>query len=222
MNDICPELTAYIESEIIPRYDSFDKAHNRLHVLTVISESMELAKGTEGINPNMVYAIAAYHDTGLCRDRKTHHIVSGQIIMSDANLRRWFAEEEIIVMKEAVEDHRASSDHAPRSIYGRIVAEADRIIDTNTVLLRTIQFGLKHYPALDKEKQYERFVNHLNEKYAPGGYLKLWFPESKNALRLRELQDVICNETLLRSYFERLFAEEKGAPKLTTPQRSPR
>jgi uncharacterized protein len=208
MKSINTDLIAYVESDIIPRYDSFDKAHNRQHVLTVISESLELAKNIDGIDLNMVYAIAAYHDTGLCRDRKTHHIVSGEIILADTTLRRWFSEEEIITMKEAVEDHRASADHEPRSIYGRIVAEADRIIDTNTVLRRTVQFGLKHYPELGKEQQYERFVEHLNEKYAPGGYMKLWFPESKNALQLRKLQSVICNEEQLRSLFENIYQEE--------------
>lgn len=208
MKSINTDLIAYVESDIIPRYDSFDKAHNRQHVLTVISESMELAKNIDGIDLNMVYAIAAYHDTGLCRDRKTHHIVSGEIILTDTTLRRWFSEEEIAMMKEAAEDHRASADHEPRSIYGRIVAEADRIIDTNTVLRRTVQFGLKHYPELGKEQQYERFVEHLNEKYAPGGYMKLWFPESKNALQLRKLQSVICNEEQLRSFFENIYQEE--------------
>ena len=208
MESINTDLIAYVESDIIPRYDSFDKAHNRQHVLTVISESLELAKNIDGIDHNMVYAIAAYHDTGLCRDRKTHHIVSGEIILADTTLSRWFSEEEIAMMKEAAEDHRASADHEPRSIYGRIVAEADRIIDTNTVLRRTVQFGLKHYPELGKEQQYERFVEHLNEKYAPGGYMKLWFPESKNALQLRKLQSVICNEEQLRSLFENIYQEE--------------
>jgi len=208
MKSINTDLISYVESDIIPRYDSFDKAHNRQHVLTVISESLELAKNIDGIDLNMVYAIAAYHDTGLCRDRKTHHIVSGEIIQTDTTLRRWFSEEKIITMKEAAEDHRASADHKPRSIYGRIVAEADRIIDTSTVLRRTVQFGLKHYPELGKEQQYERFVEHLNEKYAPGGYMKLWFPESKNALQLRKLQSVICNKELLRSLFENIYQEE--------------
>lgn len=211
MNSIDTDLIAYVESEIIPRYDLFDKAHDRQHVLTVISESMELAKNIDGIDLDMVYAIAAFHDTGLCRDRKTHHIVSGEIIQADTALRRWFSEEEVVTMKEAVEDHRASADHEPRSIYGRIVAEADRIIDTDTTLRRTVQFGLKHHPELDKEQQYERFVAHLNEKYAPGGYLKLWFTESKNALQLRKLQSVICNEEQLRSHFEKIFNEESVA-----------
>lgn len=200
-------LVRYIETAIIPRYEYFDKAHNLSHVQTVIIESLLLAKDHD-VNESMVYTIAAYHDTGLCRDRATHHIVSGEILMADDTLRQWFTEEELFVMKEAVEDHRASTDHEPRSIYGRIVAEADRIIDTDITLRRTVQFGLKHYPEADADWHYQRFYKHLMEKYAPGGYLKLWFPKSKNAERLKELQAIIADEEKLRGIFETLYKEE--------------
>ena len=108
-------------------------------------------------------------------------------------------------MREAVEDHRASSDHEPRSIYGKIVAEADRIIDTDTTLRRTVQYGLKQKPAADEAWHYQRFHKHLMEKYAPGGYLKLWLPDSKNAERLKELQSIIADEVRLKSIFHRMF-----------------
>ena len=112
-------------------------------------------------------------------------------------------------MKEAVEDHRASTDHEPRSIYGKIVAEADRVIDPVITLRRTVQYGLKQKPEAEKEWHYQRFRQHLMEKYAPGGYLKLWFPESKNAEKLKELQKIIADEAQLRSIFQQLLAEEK-------------
>ena len=131
-------LIHYIETEIIPRYQDFDKAHNLLHVQTVISESLALARQHPEVDERLVYTIAAYHDTGLCRDRATHHLVSGEILMADTTLRQWFSEEEIQTMREAVEDHRASTDHEPRSIYGRIVAEADRIIDSDITLRRPV------------------------------------------------------------------------------------
>lgn len=201
-------LTTYIETEIIPLYKNFDKAHNLSHVQTVIDESLSLVKNHD-VNESMVYAIAAYHDTGLCHDRATHHLVSGEILMADITLRQWFTEEEIGIMKEAVEDHRASTDHEPRSIYGRIVAEADRVIDPVVTLRRTVQYGLKQNPIADEEWHYQRFHKHLMEKYAPGGYLKLWLAESKNAERLKALQAIIANETLLKSTFHRLFTEEK-------------
>ncbi|MDE6171977.1 MAG: HD domain-containing protein, partial [Bacteroides sp.] len=193
-------LIHYIETEIIPRYELFDKAHNLSHVRTVIEESLSLAT-KYNVNESMAYTIAAYHDTGLCRDRATHHLISGTILKQDETLRQWFSEEEIDTMKEAVEDHRASADHEPRSIYGKIVAEADRVIDPVVTLRRTVQYGLKQKPEAGEEWHYQRFHQHLMEKYAPGGYLKLWFPESENAKRLKELQKIIADEKLLKTIF---------------------
>ena len=149
------DLQAYIESEIIPRYVAFDEAHRVDHARTVIEQSLKLAEYYD-VNRDMVYAIAAYHDTGLTEGRERHHLVSGRIIREDANLRKWFCEEQIETMAQAAEDHRASSDHEPRIIYGRIVAEADRIINGETIVRRTIQFGLSHYPELDREGHWER------------------------------------------------------------------
>ncbi len=206
-------LRDYIEGEIVPRYTAFDKAHNLDHVRTVVQDSMELAALYPEADPRMVYTIAAYHDVGLCRDRATHHLVSGELLLADRNLLQWFTPAEITVMKEAVEDHRASADHAPRTLYGRIVAEADRQLDPMTVLLRTVQFGLKHYPQLDRQAHYERFVGHLHEKYAEGGYLRLWLPQSKNADRLARLRAIIADEAQLRTLFEQLFRQECGEPR---------
>lgn len=204
------ELIHYIETEIIPGYSAFDKAHNLSHVQTVIAESLALAGQHPEADERLVYTIAAYHDTGLCRDRATHHLVSGEILAADRNLHRWFTRAEIQTMREAVEDHRASADHAPRSLYGRIVAEADRLIDPNTTLRRTVQYGLKQNPTADEAWHYERFCKHLKEKYVPGGYLKLWFPESRNAERLKELQAIIEDEARLKSLFHRMFQEEQA------------
>lgn len=201
-------LIHYIETEIIPHYELFDKAHNLSHVRTVIEESLSLAT-KYNVNESMAYTIAAYHDTGLCRDRATHHLISGTILKQDETLRQWFSKEEIDTMKEAVEDHRASADHEPRSIYGKIVAEADRVIDPVVTLRRTVQYGLKQKPEAGEEWHYQRFHQHLMEKYAPGGYLKLWFPESENAKRLKELQKIIADEKQLKNTFQQLFAEEK-------------
>lgn len=200
-NPIDKNLTTYIEQEILPYYDHFDAAHQRNHAEEVIARSLALAEHYE-VNINMVYAIAAYHDTGLSEGRETHHLVSGRIIREDRRLRDWFDEAQIETMAQAAEDHRASSGHEPRSIYGKIVAEADRLITPEKVIRRTIQFGLEHYPELDKEGQYQRFRKHLLEKYSDTGYLRLWLPESENAPRLEELRKTIRDETALRTAFE--------------------
>ena len=199
-----PAIITYVEQEILPRYDHFDAAHKRNHAEEVIERSMALAEHYD-VNKNMVYAIAAYHDTGLCEGRDTHHLVSGRIIREDQKLREWFDEIQIETMAQAAEDHRASSGHEPRSIYGKIVAEADRLITPEKVIRRTIQFGLDHYPELDKEGQYQRFKAHLREKYSDTGYLRLWIPESDNATRLEELRKIIRDERKMREVFEQTF-----------------
>ncbi|MFB0973284.1 MAG: HD domain-containing protein [Bacteroidales bacterium] len=202
------KLQDYIEQQILPRYDSFDGAHTRTHVENVIRNSAELAK-LYNADAQMCYVIAAYHDLGCCEGREQHHIVSGRILVADKNLTQWFTLEQIETMKEAVEDHRASSDHEPRSLYGKIVAEADRDIDPDNTLRRTVQFGLDHYPSLTKEEQYSRFLAHLKEKYAPGGYLKLYLDKSPNKARLAELRRIIADKDALARRFDELYREER-------------
>lgn len=202
-----PEIVDYVEGSIIPRYDAFDKGHQRDHAKYVISQSMRLASFYD-VDPELVYVAAAFHDTGLCEDRKTHHLVSGRIIRADEKLKEWFSPEQIEIIANAAEDHRASSDHEPRSIYGKIVAEADRLIDTDTIVRRTIQYGFKHYPDFGKEAHIQRALDHLDEKYAEGGYLKLWIPESPNAERLHALQQLIKDRPKIRELVEFMYEQE--------------
>lgn len=200
------EIIDYVEREIIPRYDGFDAAHRRDHVLTVIKQSMEFAKQYE-VNPEMAYVIAAYHDTGLCEGRENHHRASREIILGDTMLSKWFTQEEITTMGDAAEDHRASAKSEPRTIYGRIVAEADRVIIPESIIRRTIQYTLANYPTLGREEGYERMVEHLNEKYNYGGYLRLWIAESENSRRLEELRQLIAQPEALRQAYDKIYDE---------------
>lgn len=201
------EIRAYIESEILSRYDGFDAAHRRDHADVVVSRSVELAQRL-GADVEMAYVIAAYHDTGLAVGRDVHHTESKRILLADRELRRWFSEEDIATMGDAVEDHRASSKQPPRTIYGRIVAEADRLIVPHSIIRRTVQFTLTHHPDLDMEQGYERLLEHMREKYDYGGYLKLWIEESENAQRLEELRKIIADKPLLRRLYETIYKEE--------------
>ena len=100
-------------------------------------------------------------------------------------------------------------DKAHREEHARsVIAQADRLIDPMTIIRRTIQFGLSHYPELDPEGHWERTLEHLREKYGDGGYLQLWIPESPNAVRLEQLRRIIREPETLRSVFDKLFAEE--------------
>ena len=195
--DIRNDIEAYVFDVIVPLYKGFDSAHREDHALTVISQAMylldKMPEGFAEVDREMLFVAAACHDLGLANGRDRHHLDSGEIIRSNTRLKEWFSEEQIETIAQAAEDHRASGKSAPRSIYGMLVAEADRVIDGETIIRRTIQFGMNNYPELDREGHIRRAVEHLQEKYGRGGYLKLWIPWSDNAARLSELQDIIAD-----------------------------
>ena len=199
-------LMRYIQENIIPMYDHFDSGHRRDHAQMVIDGCLKMADRYNA-DASMLYAAAAYHDTGLRAGRGTHHLESGRIIRNDTTLRQWFTEEQIETIACAAEDHRASSGKMPRSIYGMIVAEADRTIDPSVIIRRTIQYGLAHYPELDREAHWNRTLEHLNEKYAEGGYLKLLLNDSPNTDGLMELRSIIRDRERLRTLFDKFWQE---------------
>ena len=203
--DAIDEIKAFVEQEIIPRYNDFDKGHGTDHVRTVISQALQLAQYYPEVDSCILLVAAAYHDLGLAFGREYHHVHSAKIVRDDDRLVQWFTQEEINTIADAAEDHRASSDHEPRTIYGRIVAEADRIIDSETIVRRALQYGLKHEPGLDREGQYERLMEHMREKYDYGGYLKLWIPQGDNARRLEEFRQILHNEKAFRQLFDNIF-----------------
>uniref|UniRef100_UPI00402644F4 HD domain-containing protein n=1 Tax=Prevotella sp. TaxID=59823 RepID=UPI00402644F4 len=200
------EIMEFVERQILPRYNAFGESHGLRHVTRVIKNSLRLADVT-GADIDMVYVIAAYHDLGMEGPRAIHHLTSGKILMADARLKKWFNADQLKVMKEAVEDHRASSSRQPRSIYGKIVAEADRDIDVHEIFLRAIQYGKENGPDKTVEEHWERFAQHMDEKYSNNGYIKLWIPNSPNEKALKELRNIIEDKKLLRKAFDDIWKE---------------
>lgn len=213
-------IDTYIYEVIVPKYAGFDAAHREDHAYAVINNAMRLLDSMPDwvdaqtdvdkqwlvpVDREVLKMAAACHDLGLVNGRDRHHLDSGEIIRNDSELRRWFNEEEIETIAQAAEDHRASGENEPRSIYGKLVAEADRLIDGETIIRRTIQFGFKHYPELGREGHIDRAIGHLIEKYGRGGYLKLWIPWSDNAANLHALQDIIADEAAIRSLVEQAY-----------------
>lgn len=204
-SNVSLDLMEFVEKNILPRYAAFDKAHNLTHINRVISRSLELASKI-GADADMAYAIAAYHDLGLEGPRAVHHLTSGKILAADQRLQKWFTNEQLKIMKEAVEDHRASTSHTPRSLYGKIVAEADRDLEPSIVFRRTIEYGIDHYPEKNKEEQWQRFLSHMENKYSSHGYIRLWLPNSPNEQNLKRIRELISAPQLLREEFDRIYA----------------
>ena len=179
------DIMEFVEKQILPRYTEFGHSHGLRHVTRVIKN----------------------HDLGMSGPRAIHHITSGKILMADARLRKWFTAEQLHVMKEAVEDHRASSSRQPRSIYGKLVAEADRDLEPEEVFRRAVEFGLEHNPEMGKEEQWARFHAHILEKYSREGYIKLWIPNSPNEQYLKEIHNIIDDKDKLRRTFDTLYGQ---------------
>ena len=198
------KLQTYIETNIIPQYAAFDKGHNIDHVRKVIEDSLSIAREYP-VDIDMVYTIAAYHDIGMPKGRKEHHITSGNLLRNDKNLLQWFDDSQLQTMQQAVEDHRASNTYEPRSIYGKIVAEADRDISVEKIIYRTIAYGVDNYPNETLQQLKKRVHEHLKTKYGDGGYLQLWLNTEKNRRGLAKVRAVIGNESEYNTAFECMY-----------------
>lgn len=187
------KLVEYIEKKIFPLYDRNEFAHGINHIKTVIRRSLELADGYD-VDFNIVYTVAAYHDLGHFIDRKRHEIISAEMFMKDENIKRWFADEQRMVIKEAIEDHRASCNHVPRTIYGKIVSTADRtIVDMDNTIKRSYTYGKKNYIGLSEEEQFDRLYEHLVEKYGESGYAKVYLEDKEFDEAVSKLRQALEN-----------------------------
>lgn len=201
---ISKEIENYIEGCIIPLYKSFDKAHSTDHVNQVIQNSLSIAQGLD-VDIDMVFIVAAYHDIGLESGREMHEISSKAKLLADKQLQAWFSMESIEVMADAVEDHRASNGHEPRSIYGKIVAEADRDIEYSRILRRIVQYSIDNFSTYTFDEHFERSYLHMKDKYGEHGYVKLWLDTSLNRSNLREIQEKLNEPQKLKHDFRDMF-----------------
>lgn len=185
------ELVDYIEKEIFPLYNKNEEGHGLKHIETVIERSLKFAKDYD-VNIDMVYTIAAYHDLGHHIDRKIHEIISAQIFMEDENMKKWFSDEQRKIIKEAIEDHRASSNHEPRTIYGKIVSTSDRtIVNIDDTIRRAYSYGKRNYQGITEEEQIQRVYEHLKDKYGENGYAKVYLEDKEFDEAMKEFRKAL-------------------------------
>ena len=202
------KLKEYIEENIFPEYSKNEPAHNIDHIKYVINRSFKFADTVPSVNYDMVYTIASYHDIGHHIDSKRHEIISGEIKSKDKNLKKFFSNEELKIIKEAIEDHRASSDHEPRSIYGKIVSTADRNNTVESCLRRSYTYGKKLEPNFTDEELFERAYKHLYMKFGENGYAKFFFKDEEYEKFLKEIRRLLSDKKLFidtqRTYIHKL------------------
>lgn len=198
------KLKVYIEENIIPKYSNLDKAHQVDHVIQVIKESLDIASDFD-VNLDMVYTIAAFHDLGLIINRATHHIEGGILLENDSFIKSYFNIEEILVMKEAIEDHRASIKYEPRSIYGKIINEADKVDTASGIVLRCILFHFNKNEDNSFQTIYPKVRHHLEDKYGPNGYLHNWLETKSVTSMLNDIRELLLDEDSLKEYCLNLY-----------------
>ncbi len=203
------ELVEYLYLDILAKYQTFDQAHQNDHVHQVLKTSLEIARELNDIRLDLVYVIAFYHDIGNLFGRDEHHLTGAKYLEDDQMIQKYFNQEDIKIMKEAIEDHRASHDQPPRSIYGKIIAEADRDIIPEIIIKRTVQFGLSHYPDINKEEHIIRAIDHIEEKYGRKGYLKLWLDSKKNVEGLEAVRKMLENKDELTKIINKYYNKYK-------------
>ncbi len=166
------DLEKYIKAEILPQYEKNDSGHSLEHIDYVLKRCFKFAEQFENIDFNMLYTIAAFHDIAHHIDKANHEKLSAEIFYNNEKMKELFTKEERIIIKEAIEDHRASANTEPRSDYGKIISSADRSTDIDDFLRRTHAYTLKHFPNCTKEEMLKRAYNHTEQKYGKEGYAK--------------------------------------------------
>jgi len=213
MKNIRKEIEEYITNNILVMYDEYDElGHGRGHIDNVIDRSFELVSIFKlDINYEMVFVIAAFHDIGYSIDADYHEEVSSQIFLSDLMIKKFFTEDDIRVIAEAIVDHRASLEYEPRSIYGKLVSSADREISLENMLKRSILFQKNKHkdenPSVDQIIEYS--YQKLFSKYGRVGYAKMYFPDKKYLDYLESIREILDDKNkfieLERQIYNKIF-----------------
>lgn len=205
---ITPELVQYIQTKVFPQYSKNDRGHQLDHVWYVIRRSLLFMEQFNDLNADMVYTIAAYHDIAHHIDKDNHEVLSAKALQSDKDLKRFFTDEQIGIMKNAIEDHRASLEYEPRTSYGKIVSSADRSTDIDAFFKRTHAYSLKHFPEYSEEQTIERCYQHMKNKYGNGGYAKSYVIDDDYILFLQTIQRLLDDKDAFMAKYRSIANNE--------------
>lgn len=144
----------------------------------------------------MIYVIVAFHDIGYKVNPEKHEQVSADMFYNDETMKYFFSDEERQIIYEAIVDHRASLEYEARSVYGKLVSSADRAIDIDETILRSILFQRdKHkYENPSDLEVIEYSYKKLASKYGKGGYSKMYFPDQKYQDFLDGMQKLVADK----------------------------
>ena len=207
------EVLDFVNKEIKPKYKTFDKAHNLSHFKFVtqncIEYSKELIKQGQEIDLEIAYIVGALHDVGIEKGREGHAKSSGRFVRENKVLKILFGADKIELIAQAVEDHSSHLEYEPRSIYGKIVADADRNNSLYLVFSRPVKFGVKNEPQFNREEQIARVYEFVNKKFGRNGYVNYWLDIPQTTREQQKVWDLLDKKQECLAYIAGIYDEVK-------------
>lgn len=189
------DLKNYIKSNIFPEYQLNDQAHGIVHIIEVIRRSFALNDTFKlGLDDNMIYAIAACHDLGKYVDHTIHEKIAANRFFSDENFKRFFTDEERVIIKEAIEDHRSSKEDEPRSIYGKLISSADRNTTIEIVFIRSFFVAKERMPEYNIEEYLDYTIKRLSKKYDEENPENMFFEDNIYKVFIHDMRKLLKQE----------------------------
>ena len=195
MEQVSLELKEYVKDKILTQYDQNNVGgHGKEHIETVTNRCFELMEEFNlNLDPDMVYAIASFHDLGYRIEPDNHEDVSSIMFLDDEFMKSFFNDFQRRIIAEAIIDHRASLEYEARSDYGKLVSSADREVSVENMLKRSILFQAdKHRAENPTDLQVIDYsYKKLSSKYGKGGYAKMYYPDAKYLAYLDTMQEIL-------------------------------
>ena len=193
--NVNPELKEYIKINIFPEYSKNDGGHNLAHIKEVIRRIFALNDTFKlHLDSNMLYAIASCHDWGKYEDHETHHLIAARNFMADENMKEFFSDEERIIIKEAIEDHRSSKEDEPRSVYGKLISSADRNTRIEIVFIRSFFVAHERMPEYNIEDYLDHTIKRLSKRYSEENPENMFYEDRTYSTFLHDMREILKNE----------------------------
>ena len=135
--------TEYNEIEKYMLSQMHDSAHDQHHVYRVLYAAIDIAKGMESIDMDVLLAACLLHDIGresqfADLDNICHAQIGGEMAYEFLLSRQWSTQEALHV-KECISTHRYRGDNAPKSTEAKILFDADKLDASGAIgIVRTL------------------------------------------------------------------------------------
>lgn len=194
VKNVSEDLKLYVSENIFPEYEKNDQGHGILHIKEVIRRSFALNDTFKlNLKPDMIFTVAACHDLGKYIDHENHHVIASQKFYNNGEFKRFFSDEERIVIRDAIYDHRSSKEDTPRSEYGKLVSSADRNTTIEIVFIRSFFVASKRMPLMKIDDYLEYTIERLKKKYDENNPENMFYEDEIYLNFLKDMRELLLS-----------------------------